>query len=98
MSLVDVSDIVYVKRSNVVLKVAREDADRYIAKGYDLIDAEGKVLKASVPTDVGALQKALSDKDKEIQKLKTEIASLKSELSAPKQSTTTKKTSTKKNA
>lgn len=77
-------DIVKVRRGNVFLKVSADDVQRYLAKGYDVVDANGNVIKASVPKDLGTLQKAFTDKSNEIQKLKDEIAQLKAQLEEAK--------------
>ena len=71
--------MVTVKRANVVLTVENDEVDKYYEKGFSVIDELGNVIKASVPTEVGALQKALQDKDVEIASLKAEIERLKSE-------------------
>lgn len=97
MSLIDKEDnLVEVRRGNVFLKITKSEIERYIAKGFDLVDANGNVLKASVPTNIGTLQKAYTDHLEEIKKLKAEIESLKAQISAPAKSAPAKKTSTKK--
>lgn len=95
MSLVD--STVQVRRANVYLRVPQDEVSRYIAKGYDVVDDKGNVLKASVPNDLGTLQKAFLDKNAEIKSLKAEIGALKEELSElKKQAQPAKKTSNKK--
>lgn len=69
------------QRANALLTVDEEDVERYIAKGYSLIDEKtGKVLKASVPTDVGTLQKAFMEHEAKIKELEAENANLKAQL------------------
>ena len=71
--------MVTVKRANVVLTVEDDEVEKYFQKGYSIIDKFGNVIKASVPTEVGALQKALQDKEVEITELKKKIEKLQSE-------------------
>ena len=95
MSLVD--STVQVRRANVYLRIPQDEVSRYVAKGYDVVDNKGNVLKASVPNDLGTLQKAFVDKANEIKELKAKISQLKEELSEVKkqQSQPAKKTSKK---
>lgn len=71
------NNVVTVQRANVVLEISESLVDRYIDQGYNVIDAEGNVIKASIPKDVGTLQKAYVDHLQEIEKLKVEIGQLK---------------------
>lgn len=71
------NNVVTVQRANVVLEISESLVDRYVDQGYNVIDAEGNVIKASIPKDVGALQKAYVDHLQEIEKLKVEIGQLK---------------------
>lgn len=82
-----------VKRANVVLGISESQLDYYMNQGYDVIDETGKVIKASVPTDVGTLQKAYFDHINEIGAMKEEIEALKLEIESLK--TPRKKTRTK---
>lgn len=74
------SDKVEVKRGNVYLTIASEDIDRYIAKGFDVLDADGNVIKKSIPNDLKVLQKMYEDQLEEIAKLKAEIETLKAQI------------------
>lgn len=71
------NNVVTVQRANVVLEISESLVDRYVDQGYNVIDAEGNVIKASIPKDVGTLQKAYVDHLQEIEKLKVEIGQLK---------------------
>lgn len=68
-----------VKRANVILTIEDDEVDKYYEKGYSVIDEFGNVLKASAPTEVGALQRALYDAEVEIAELKKQIEKLKAE-------------------
>ena len=75
-----------VRRANVVLNISESQLGYYMSQGYDVIDETGKVIQASVPTDVGTLQKAYFDHLSEIEALKEEIRILKT----PRKKTRTK--------
>ena len=69
--------MVKVKRANVILTIEEDQIDKYIEKGYSVLDQNGNVVKAGAPKDVGALQALLQEKDVEIANLKKEIERLK---------------------
>lgn len=91
--------MVYVQRANVVLRIKESAADRYLAKGYNILEEDGKtVIKEAMPRTVGELQVAYSNHLKEIEALKAEIEELKAKVAeapAPKE-TSKKSTKTKK--
>ena len=96
MSLVDKT--IEVRRGNVYLTIASELADRYVAKGFDIVDTEGNVIKQSVPNDIQTLKASYEAHIQEIKDLKQEIKDLKTQLresATPKEAKTTKKTSKK---
>lgn len=66
-----------VKRANAILRVPEEQADRYLADGYDVIDDDGNILKESIPNDINGLRIAYDRHVKEIAELKAELAKLK---------------------
>ena len=81
MSLID--ETVRVKRGGSFLTIPTTAVDRYLAKGYDVVDNNGNVVKASVPTDVNTLRAAYENQIAEIKELKErikELESTKSEL------------------
>jgi len=67
-----------VQRANVYLTIEEAEIPKYLAKGFNLLDASGRVVKQSVPTDIDTLQKAFIEHEAEISKLKSEIQALKS--------------------
>lgn len=73
-----------VQRGNVFLTINDADINKYMAKGFSVVDKFGKVIKQSVPTELGQLQKAYSEHVELIKQKDTEIASLKAELQALK--------------
>lgn len=78
MSLVNDNEMAIVKRANVRLRVPKEEADKYVSRGFDVINEKGEVIKASTPTDISSLKVAYSRVLKENAKLKEEIEKLKS--------------------
>lgn len=73
-----------VQRGNVFLVVGDNEIEKYMAKGFSVVDDRGNVVRQSFPTELRQLQKAWSDhveiikqKDEEIARLKAEIEKLK---------------------
>jgi hypothetical protein len=92
---------VMVKRANVYLRVPKEQAKEYIAKGFDVLDAEGNVTEYSVPNDVNVLKQAYVEHLAKIKALEDELAEAKkakaTKTASTKNNTTkSKSTSTKK--
>lgn len=79
------NDVVYIQKANVVLRVKESEVEYYLNLGYNQIDANGKVIRATVPTDLHELQKSYKDKDEEIAKLKAEVEFLRNELAKAKE-------------
>ena len=48
----------------------------YLSQGYNVIDEGGNVIKASVPKELGTLQKAYIENAKTIEALQNELAEL----------------------
>ena len=63
-----------VQRSNVLLTVPDEDIEKYVAKGFNVIDDYGRIIKQSVPTSLSELQKAFSEHVNTIKQLNAKIA------------------------
>lgn len=79
MSLVD--STVTVKRGGSYLTIPRLAVERYLAKGYDVVDENDNVLQASVPNDVNTLKRAYEAHTAEIKALKERIKQLEKEKS-----------------
>lgn len=77
---------VMIRRKNVFLDVAPEAVDGYLAKGYDLVDANGNVIKQHVPTDFNDLKVEYDKQVAEIKELKAKIKTLEAELIKLKES------------
>jgi hypothetical protein len=70
---------VTVKRRNVYLDVPADAVDKYISKGYDVVDSLGNVIKEHVPNDTNSLKLAYEKHVAEIADLKKQLAELKAE-------------------
>lgn len=68
---------VIVQRANVVLSINPQQLDYYMSQGYDVINEKGEVVQASVPRDLGTLQKAFLEHTAKIEELEAEIKKLK---------------------
>lgn len=74
---------VIVQRANVILKINPQQLDYYLSQGYSVINERGEVIQASVPRDLGTLQKAYIEHTEEIKALKAEIQTLKEAIGKP---------------
>ena len=81
---------VTIQRANVILTISESQLEYYMTQGYNLIDERGHILKASVPKDLGTLQKAYVDHEAEIRALKVQITELTKKLNAKQQRTAKK--------
>lgn len=73
--------MIEVQRANVCLTIPEDEVEKYMAKGFSVIDSEtGKIVKQSIPTDLRELQKAYTEHVETIKQLTSENASLKSLL------------------
>jgi hypothetical protein len=78
---------VEVRSGNKYLTIPVDEVDRYVAKGYDVVDASGKVVVKSIPSDINVLKAEYSKALDEIKALKSKVVELQSELAelkAPK--------------
>ena len=71
--------MVRVERGNVQLDIKEDVVDHYLALGYNVIDEQGRIVKAAIPTQLGALQVAYVESEAKIADLKAEIEKLKAE-------------------
>lgn len=72
--------MVNVQRANVFLTIPDEDIDKYMAKGFSIVDERGNVLKQSIPTELLELQKAYTEHEEIIKRKDSEIADLRAQL------------------
>ena len=70
-----------VERGNVVLHVKDYEVQHYVKLGYNVTDESGNIIKESIPTDVGTLQRAYIENMKRIEELENTIAELTAKLS-----------------
>ncbi len=76
--------LVQVERGNVVLQVPEFDVQRFIDQGYNLTDGHGNIIQASVPRDLGTLQKLYLEHTKKIRTLEDTIQQLNDQIEALK--------------
>lgn len=74
-----------VQRGNVFLTIQEDEIEKYMAKGFSVVDKFGNVIRQSIPTELNQLQKAYSEHVDIINQKNAEIAKLKSELKALKE-------------
>lgn len=80
MSLLDSK--VKVRRGNVIYTIDREDIQRYLDKGFDVISSEGEVIQEAEPKDPASIRLAYLRQVEIVKELREENARLKEELSA----------------
>lgn len=75
------SNMITVRRANVLLDVSEDQKDEYLAKGFDVIDKDGNVVtEATVTNDVSTLHKKLAEAQEKIKILEEENKRLNEEL------------------
>lgn len=75
-------DTVTVRRGGSYLTIPRLAIDRYMAKGYDVVDEADNVVQSGVPNELNLLKRAYEEHLIEIAKLREEIAQLKAKSKA----------------
>ena len=83
------SNTITVRRANVILDIPEYQKNEYLAKGFDVIDSQGRVIEYTTPSDINTLKTCYIQHVKEIAELKRQIAELKN--SRTKQSAAVKK-------
>ena len=76
------ADTVTVRRGGSYLTIPALAVERYMAKGYDVVDNSGNVVQSGTPNDINILKRAYEQHVEEIKELRKEIAELKSQLKA----------------
>lgn len=87
--------MVKVQRANVVLSIENDDhtIQRYLDKGYNVLDEKGNVVKRAMPFEVGALQALVTEQEQKIKQLQEKLAKIEAKYPAiekPKRSKTKK--------
>ena len=84
------NNLVHVRHGNVFLDISPESVEKYMAKGFDIVDERGNVIKECIPSDVNSLRAAydkhvaqIAELEKQIKELGQIIIDLK-KTSAPK--------------
>ena len=73
------ADTVQVRSGNKYLDIPADAVDRYVAKGYDVVDASGKVVVKSIPNEYNVLRAEYEKALETIKTLEAEIANLKAD-------------------
>lgn len=71
-----------VKRANVVLTIPDYQQAEYLAKGFDVIGANGEVLIKTTPNDTNSLKKAYTELTAQVAELEAENKQLKEQLAS----------------
>lgn len=74
-----------VQRANVVLRVRDEEVDKYLARGFRLLNENGEVIRSATPNDLATFKEAYIRQSKEIEDLNSQIEELKAELEKARQ-------------
>lgn len=74
-----------VQRANVVLRVRDEEVDKYLARGFSLLNENGEVIRSATPNDLATFKEAYIRQSKEIEDLNSQIEELKAELEKARQ-------------
>lgn len=69
-----------VRRANVVLKVRDEEVDKYLARGFSLLNENGEVIRSATPNDLATFKEAYIRQSKEIEELNSQIEELNSQI------------------
>ena len=74
-----------VQRANVVLEVRNEEVDKYLARGFKLLNENGEVIRSATPNDLATFKEAYFRQQTEIEELKSKIVELTAELNEARQ-------------
>lgn len=78
MSLVD--STATVRRGGSYLTIPANAVERYLAKGYDVVDENDNVIKSSVPNDINTLKIAYEQHIAKIKELEAQVKELKAQI------------------
>ena len=84
MFTVDLNGTVRMRRGGSYLHVPQDSVERYISKGYDVVDEDGNVIRGGNPNDVHSLKTAYDKALERIKELEEEVAQLKATDEKPK--------------
>ena len=60
------------QKGNVIVEVADSQVDRYLNLGYSEIDKSGRILRQSIPVEIGPLKAAYAEHVAKIKELEAE--------------------------
>lgn len=73
---------IQVRQANVVLDIPEEQKNEYLAKGFDVIGPDGRILERTTPNDINSLKKAYTELSDRIKALEEENRQLKEQLTS----------------
>lgn len=73
---------IQVRRANVILEVPDYQKNEYLAKGFDVIGPNGKILERTIPNDINSLKKAYTELSDRVKALEEENRQLKEQLTS----------------
>lgn len=71
-----------VRQANVVLDIPEEQKSEYLAKGFDVIGADGRIIEKTTPNDLNSLKKAYKELTAKVEELQKENEKLKKQLAS----------------
>lgn len=72
--------MIRISRGNVVLDVDETFLQGYLNQGYNVVDEKGNIIQRGTPNDVHSLKLALTEANKQIDKLVAENEALKDKI------------------
>lgn len=75
---------IIVRRANVVLDIPEIQKAEYLAKGFDVIGPNGKIIERTTPNDINSLKKAFNELTEKVKELEKENAKLREQLASKK--------------
>ena len=72
------------QKGNVIVEVADSQVDRYLNLGYSEIDKSGRILRQSIPVEIGPLKAAYAEHVENL-KLHEQIVDLQNQLAGSTQ-------------
>lgn len=75
---------IIVRRANVVLDIPEFQKAEYLAKGFDVIGPNGKIIERTTPNDINSLKKSFNELTEKVKELEKENAKLKEQLASKK--------------
>lgn len=72
--------MITVEKGNVVLNIMDEEKDKYLSKGFNVVDNKGNVVEEGELVDLGEVRRAYTSLKDEYEKVLADNKKLKSEI------------------